>query len=444
MKRIIYIIVLLHIGLIAVAQPPYPAAPAAPGSIARMEYFIRPFGGTDPGLGNGTPLAIAPQPNINGYSETINLGALPQGFYRISLRSLDANGQWSHTNAGSPFSYIVTPVYPAAPPTANVVRLEYVIDANLPFGSGTPIPITPATDIANLNAVIDISSLAAGPHILYIRSQDDDGVWSLTNLRFFSNAPIPAYPAAPPAAGPVEQLEYFIDTDPGFGLATPATITPGTDITTSFSVNGITPGIHTFYIRSRNNPWGLTTVVPFVIGSVTPVSWLYVKGEIINGQSLLQWGTANEQNSQRFELEHGTDGQRFEKVATVAAAGNSATTRQYQAIHVAPQRGMNYYRIKQIDQDGSYRYTATVALLYKTGKGLQVSPNPATDYWVLLLDAQKPVHWQLYNSSGQLVQQRRTTAQWQHSISAQGLPAGQYRLRVSDGQQVQQLVLVKQ
>ena len=156
MKRIITLVLLLCGCLSSLAQQPYPTAPPAPAAISRIEYFIRPIGGTDPGFGNGTALAITPQQNINAYSENLNLGALPQGYYRIYVRSVDADGKWSLLNGGAPFSYIITPVYAAAPPaSSNIVRVEYVFDTNLPFGSGTPITIAPNTNIANLNAVIE-------------------------------------------------------------------------------------------------------------------------------------------------------------------------------------------------------------------------------------------------------------------------------------------------
>lgn len=275
MRRIITTLVLLQCCLMAFAQAPYPTAPPAPGNIVRVEYVILPYGGTDPGMGNGTPLTITPQQNINGFNQSINLGALPQGFYSLYIRALDADGKWSITNGNRPFSYIVAPVYPSAPPAnINIVRLEYVLDTNIPYGSGTPITITPNTNIANLNAVIDLTSVPVGPHILYIRSQDADGKWSITNIRSFSNSTAPNYPAAPPAPQNIVQAEYFIDTDPGLGNGTPITITPGTNITDiplSISTTALSVGPHNFYVRSRtaDGKWSLTNLRTFQVGTIS-------------------------------------------------------------------------------------------------------------------------------------------------------------------------------
>jgi Secretion system C-terminal sorting domain len=428
MKRILLLVPALTAVMALRAQTPYPPAPPPPGNMVQFEYFFN----TDPGAGNATPITVpAPQVDLNNFAFNIPTTGLPQGYYRLYLRSRDANGRWSHA-ASAFFSNVTAPVYPGAPPApVNIVKLEYAIDANPPFGSGTDIPILPGFNIANQNVSISTTGVPPAPHILYIRSQDANGQWSLTNITFFDNSVAAPYPLAPAPATALQQMEYFIDTDPGFGLATPVTITPGTDITTSFSVTGLPQGIYNFYIRSRNNPWGLTTVVPFVVGTVTPVSWLYVKGEIKNKISVIEWATANEQNSKQFELEHSTDGRTYVPIATVAAAGNSSTQKNYSALHGTPHRGVNFYRIKQVDADGSFRYSAIISLFMQSSGGMQVSPNPARNYFVLMPGGPAaPAQLNLYNSSGQRVMQQQLPAAQRHTINTNGLPAGQYSIEI--------------
>jgi Secretion system C-terminal sorting domain len=449
MKRIINILVLLQLCIIAVAQPPYPAAPPAPGTITRVEYFIRPFGGADPGFGNGSVLAITPQQNINGYTEAINLSALPQGFYNFYIRTLDADGKWSLTNSNKPFSYIIAPVYPsAAAAPSNIVRLEYVIDVNLPFGAGTPITITPGVNIANLNAVIDLTGLNIGPHILYIRSLDADGKWSLTNIRFFSNAATPNYPSAPAAAGNISRMEYFIDTDPGFGLGTSIPFTAGTDVTvTNFSIStvGLPAGNHVLYIRSNTNPWGLVTARTFSVNSTLPVTWLYVQGQMKQDGALIQWATASESNTDRFEIEHSTDAVNYKKAGTVTAAGNSSNTINYEWLHAAAASGVNYYRIKQIDLDGKFSYSAIIKLLRSNTSRIILTPNPATNQAIILFN--KPsakTNLRLFSSSGALVtQQQINEGSLQHTIDVSKLLAGVYLLQLQTADGIETFKLVK-
>lgn len=430
MKRKILLVPVLLSALTLPAQPPYPSAPPPPANMVQLEYFIN----TDPGFGNGTSINInTPQPNVNNAAFSIPTAALPQGYYRLYLRSRDANGQWSHTHDAF-FSNVVAPVYPVAPPgPVNIVKLEYAIDANLPFGAGTPISITPGLDIANQSAAISTIGLAAAPHILYIRSQDANGQWSLTNISFFDNSVAPPYPAAPAPATDLQQLEYFIDTDPGFGLGTPVSFTTGTNITTSFSVNGIATGDHIFYIRSRNNPWSITNAVPFSVGVTTPVTWLFIRGQMLNHQSQITWGTAQETNTAKFEIEHSVNGSSFIKIGEVTAVGNSNTPSYYHFNHNLPVEGFNYYRIKQVDRNGTFRYSVIITLLNRNGVLQTVlAPNPVKD----MLHIAEPketyvVKAEIFQLNGVRVYSQPINQPVQaFSIPAGQLPAGQYMLKI--------------
>src|SRR6185312_7748437 len=99
----------------------------------------------------------------------------------------------------------------------NVVQGEYFIDTDLGYGKNTLINFTPSADnIFLIN--INVSSYQPGYHKLYIRTKDSDGHWSLTlrrNIEVLSSE----------AKTTVVSGEYFIDTDPGFGMASPITIT---------------------------------------------------------------------------------------------------------------------------------------------------------------------------------------------------------------------------
>ena len=61
----------------------------------------------------------------------------------------------------------------------------------------------------------------------------------------------------------ISQVEYFIDNDPGIGNATPLSITPGNEVTASFSfpVTSLTDGFHYLSVRAQDadGDWGNTT-----------------------------------------------------------------------------------------------------------------------------------------------------------------------------------------
>jgi hypothetical protein len=93
----------------------------------------------------------------------------------------------------------------------------------------------------------------------------------------------------------------------------------------------------------------------------------------------LQWETAQEQNSDVFVIERSTDGQNFTAIDRVPAAGNSVLPRRYQYIDKAPPVTLNarsFYRLKQVDKDGRFAYSALVAVQLKVPVTFMEAPVP--------------------------------------------------------------------
>ena len=102
--------------------------------------------------------------------------------------------------------------------------------------------------------------------------------------------------------------------------------------------------------------------------------------------SELSWTTASEINCDGFEIERSLDGNRFSKIGNIKSKstnGNSNTTLQYYFQDSKPLIGTNYYRLKQMDIDGNYKYSnvATVKFDSPTTFFIQsVFPNPAVGF----------------------------------------------------------------
>jgi hypothetical protein len=361
------------------AQPDYPVAPVPVTNLNLAEYFFD----TDPGNGNGNPVALPVSTETNLFSFSASLNGITSGFHRLYLRSRNVNGVWSHTNNTFFDNYFVPAYALPSSPAGNITELEYFIDTDPGFGNGNRLLAGSGTDISSQQTIINVTGLSTGVHRLYIRSRDQSGHWSLVHFGIFDNSIATPYPVAQVAAPPIGELEYYIDTDPGFGNGTAVSFTAGTDISNlsiNIPLNSITAGQHTIYIRSRQNPWSLSAYAEFVYASVLPVSWLYVKGEIKNEQGVISWATGSEENTDKFLIEHSTDGRVFTTVGEKSAAGNSSSSRQYSFTHAGITSGLNYYRIRQQDKDGKYTYSKVILLLNK--QSLQetiIAPNPVQD-----------------------------------------------------------------
>jgi hypothetical protein len=116
---------------------------------------------------------------------------------------------------------------------------------------------------------------------------------------------------------------------------------------------------------------------------VLPVTITNFKGENAGSVNKLFWNTSTEINNKGFELERSADGVNYKMITFVASkanGGNSTSALGYNFDDVKPMVGANYYRLKQIDNDGKYAYSNVVVLNRKVSEitFTKVYPNPAT------------------------------------------------------------------
>jgi len=91
----------------------------------------------------------------------------------------------------------------------------------------------------------------------------------------------------------------------------------------------------------------------------------------------LHWSTLSELSNDHFVVERSVDGTHFSQIGIVDGAGNSTETKQYEFADRAISNDIIYYRLKQVDFDGNYHYSAIVSVNRKTDVVL-VYPNPSS------------------------------------------------------------------
>lgn len=107
-----------------------------------------------------------------------------------------------------------------------------------------------------------------------------------------------------------------------------------------------------------------------------PVELLSFNGFPYEGYNKLQWVTAAEINNDHFDVEKSTDGIIFKKVGSVQGAGNNAGMLEYEFTDNNPSHGISYYRLKQVDYNGAFEYSNTVAIKQSKGAEVAIFPNP--------------------------------------------------------------------
>jgi hypothetical protein len=145
----------------------------------------------------------------------------------------------------------------------------------------------------------------------------------------------------------------------------------------------------------------------------------------------IDWKTASKQNADRFIIERSGDGVSFTSIGSVAARDGNANT--YTFFDSDPLPGKNYYRIKEIDKNKNFRYSAVFAYSSRNTK-LNVYPNPAKD--VLYIEhgpASGDEVIYIYSAAGSLVMQVRLSKnEIVSKLKLGGLPAGSYFLCYQD------------
>jgi hypothetical protein len=114
--------------------------------------------------------------------------------------------------------------------------------------------------------------------------------------------------------------------------------------------------------------------------SPLPITLVGLKGERVEGlrgemteEVKLEWSTASEINNKGFEVEMSADGLTYQKIAFVEGRGNSTTIQSYN--HTTIQPYDSYYRLRQIDFDGTFSYSPVVFVAGLVGK-VAIYPNP--------------------------------------------------------------------
>jgi len=117
-----------------------------------------------------------------------------------------------------------------------------------------------------------------------------------------------------------------------------------------------------------------------------PVDLISFGAEVDNKIVALNWSTATEVGNEGFKIEHSLDGETWREISSVNGNGTSEVTNTYEFIHEYPSSGMNYYRLKQVNFDGSFEYSEVVSVNF-TFENEEIGalyPNPSNSGEVTL------------------------------------------------------------
>lgn len=181
---------------------------------------------------------------------------------------------------------------------------------------------------------------------------------------------------------------------------------------------------------------GQSTEYILGISSTLPLHLLSFTAVRQGDNALLQWQTVNEVNTSHFEIEcsKGRDAAAFENIGATAAA-NIGGTHSYSFTDNTPAKGINYYRLKQVDRDGGYTYSHIVSLIFESNdKKLNIYPNPAKNTITIgYAGNQKTVRLTIFDGGGRQVMFKEFNTGGILQADVSTLAKGVYTVKLNDG-----------
>lgn len=139
---------------------------------------------------------------------------------------------------------------------------------------------------------------------------------------------------------------------------------------------------------------------------ILPVELISFYGEKQEEMNILRWSTASEVNNDYFTPERSADAVQYIPLSDIPAVGFSTTLQTYEYKDQRPLIGINYYRLKQTDYDGSFTYSHVISLDNGSGNlfNTEIFPNPSLEIFNLNVYAPEnsSAEFQIYNPLGQV------------------------------------------
>ena len=180
----------------------------------------------------------------------------------------------------------------------------------------------------------------------------------------------------------------------------------------------------------------VTDFSPFTIASSDasnplPVKLVSFSAQKENETALLQWSTSEERNSYIFEIENSPNARDWQKIGEVKSAGESTKLSRYQFVDIKPTAGVNYYRLKMIDLDGTFAYSRIESITVSTVSQIILYPNPVSEkLFIKTSKNTETVKVRLTNSNGATVF-AKNAFDLKDGINFSRLPDGIYLVKIT-------------
>jgi hypothetical protein len=195
----------------------------------------------------------------------------------------------------------------------------------------------------------------------------------------------------------------------------------------------------TVTMSGNMNPGNEAQLIEFSFGKSSsapgplPVVWGGFAGKRVNNSTVgLQWRTMQEQNASHYNIQRSEDGVHFRTIGMAMAQGTTASVTDYNFEDKQATSAMYYYRLEQVDLDGTSNFSSII----KQGNGGKKTLVGGLGSNKILVQffSNDNRNIRIVNNSGIVVKQMNSTTQTQ-TVDVNNLPTGVYALQIinSDG-----------
>ncbi len=164
--------------------------------------------------------------------------------------------------------------------------------------------------------------------------------------------------------------------------------------------------------------------------NVLPVDFTGFEISKNNNAAQLQWMVAGEMNVQEYVVEKSLNGKDFSPIGNVVAAGKD----KYTFADAKLQNGTSYYRIKSLDKDGKFKYSAIKSINH-AGSGkidYVIYPNP-TQGNLFIKDLTGTNNISVIDATGKVVYSKLNVTNAGVNINLSNLSKGLYTVLINNG-----------
>jgi pectinesterase len=214
-------------------------------------------------------------------------------------------------------------------------------------------------------------------------------------------------------------------------------------------IDAVTP-----YDTIRGEVWSFSTSPD----NYVPVEFSSFNGEMNNGKVKLSWSTQSEKNNNGFEIEKRVGNENWKSIGFIKGMGTTTEISRYSFIDESKDNSNKsvFYRLKQIDFDGSYHYSKEIEINFGKPGSFQLYQNypnpfnPETNIKYEIMNNQF-VTLKIYDSLGQevitLINEEHEAGYYNKQFSTSGINASSgiyyYQLRAGDYINTKKMTLIK-